>query len=61
MKFNFEGPPMGRPGIDVSAQLRPLIREIVQEAAAAGWDQDDVLLTVVEVAWDLYEQRRDDL
>ncbi|MER8630784.1 hypothetical protein NKH55_13570 [Mesorhizobium opportunistum] len=61
MKFNFEGPPMGRLGIDISAQLWPLIREIVQEAAAAGWDQDDVLLAFVEVAWDLYEQRRGDL
>ncbi|WP_214472116.1 hypothetical protein [Mesorhizobium sp. dw_380] len=62
MRFNFEGPPMGRPGIDMSAecqrQLRPLIREIVQEAVAAGWNQDDVLLAFVEVAWDLYEQRR---
>lgn len=60
-KFNFEGPPV-RDTVDISAecqgQLLPLIREIVEEAVAAGWNQDDVLLAFVELAWDLYEKRR---
>ncbi|MGX5826842.1 hypothetical protein [Mesorhizobium sp. 43Arga] len=62
-KFNFEGPPLG--DADISAQcqgqLLPLIREIVQAAVAAGWNQDDVLLAFVELTWDLYEKRRGDL
>jgi hypothetical protein len=65
MKFNFNGPPVGDAAIDISAefqsQLLPLIREIVQAAVAAGWNQDDVLLAFVELAWDLYERRRGDL
>ncbi|UVK50916.1 hypothetical protein DBIPINDM_004110 [Mesorhizobium sp. AR02] len=63
MTFNFEGPPLE--GGDISArcqgQLRPLVREIVQAAVAAGWNQDDVLLAFVELTWDLYEKRRGDL
>lgn len=63
MKFNFEGPPVG--GGDISAgcqrQLLPLVSEIVQAAVAAGWSQDDVLLALVELSWDLYEKRRGDL
>ncbi|MGX7874720.1 hypothetical protein ACVDG5_019910 [Mesorhizobium sp. ORM6] len=51
-----------RDTVDISAecqgQLLPLIREIVKEAVAAGWNQDDVLLAFVELAWDLYEKRR---
>jgi hypothetical protein len=63
MKFNFDGPPVGDAAVDISAecqrQLLPLVREIVQAAVAAGWSQDDVLLAFVELAWDLYEKRRD--
>ncbi|UVK47148.1 hypothetical protein BPNPMPFG_002906 [Mesorhizobium sp. AR07] len=65
VKFNFVGPPVGDAGIDISvecqSQLLPLIREIVQAAVAAGWGQEDVLLAFVELAWDLYENRRGDL
>ncbi|WP_168991758.1 MULTISPECIES: hypothetical protein [Mesorhizobium] len=65
VKFNFDGPPVDHETVDTSAecqrQLLPLIREIVQAAVAAGWNQDDVLLAFVELAWGLYENRRDDL
>ncbi|WP_404927707.1 hypothetical protein [Mesorhizobium sp. ORM16] len=65
MKFNFDGPPVDQSAVDISMacqrQLLPLVREIVQAAVAAGWNQDDVLLGFVELAWDLYEERRDDL
>ncbi|CAN7363685.1 hypothetical protein [Mesorhizobium sp. LjRoot246] len=64
MKFNFDGPPGDDADIDISAecqrQLLPLIREIVQAAVAAGWSEEDVLLGFVDLAWDLYENRRDD-
>lgn len=63
MKFNFESPPAGD-AVDVLAecqrQLLPLVREIIQAAVAAGWSQEDVLLTFVELTWDLYEKRRGD-
>lgn len=42
-------------------QLLPCVREIVQAAVAAGWNEDDVLLAFVELTWDLYEKRRGDL
>ncbi|MCQ8870816.1 hypothetical protein NP945_03165 [Mesorhizobium sp. LMG17149] len=65
MKFNFDGPPGDDAAADASAecqrQLLPLVREIVQAAVAAGWSEEDVLLGFVELTWDLYENRRDDL
>ena len=65
VKFNFDGPPVDDETVDTSAecqrQLLPLVHEIVQAAAAAGWNRDDVLLAFVELAWDLHENRRDDL
>ncbi|SDA90338.1 hypothetical protein SAMN02927914_04334 [Mesorhizobium qingshengii] len=65
MEINFNAPPADDAAIDMSAecqsQLLPLVREIVQAAVAAGWSRDDVLLAFVELAWDLYEKRRDDL
>ncbi|RWC22675.1 MAG: hypothetical protein EOS55_22300 [Mesorhizobium sp.] len=64
-KFNFDGPPGDAAAVDMLAecqrQLLPLIREIVQAAVAAGWSEEDVLLGFVDLAWDLYEKRRDDL
>ncbi|MET2830936.1 hypothetical protein [Mesorhizobium shangrilense] len=64
MEFNFERPPVGDT-VDILAecrrQLLPLVRDIVQAAVAAGWSQEDVLLTFVELTWDLYEKRRGDL
>jgi hypothetical protein len=61
--FNFEGPPVGDGDISAECQdqLLPLVREIVQAAVAVGWNQDDVLLAFVELAWDLYERRQGDL
>jgi len=63
--FNFKGPPAGEDAVDISAecqgQLLPLVREIVQAAVSAGWNQDDVLLAFVELTWELYEKRRGDL
>ncbi|MFC3325171.1 hypothetical protein [Mesorhizobium cantuariense] len=65
MKFNFDGPPGDDAAVDTSVecqrQLLPLLREIVQAAVAAGWSEEDVLLGFVELAWDLYEKRRNDL
>ncbi|MEI8720076.1 hypothetical protein [Mesorhizobium sp. ISC11] len=62
MKFYFEEPSAGDVDADLSAQcqgqLLLVIREIVQAAVAAGWNRDDVLLELVELAWDLYEERR---
>ncbi|MER9300448.1 hypothetical protein NKI38_28810 [Mesorhizobium sp. M0621] len=62
VKFNFNRPPGDDAALDMSAecqnQLLPLVREIVQAAVAAGWSEEDVLLGFVELAWDLYEQRR---
>lgn len=62
-RFNFEEPSVGDGDIsaECQGQLLPLVREIVQAAVAAGWNQDDVLLAFVELAWDLYEKRRGDL
>ncbi|TPL92504.1 hypothetical protein [Mesorhizobium sp. B2-3-12] len=63
MIFNFKGPPAGDGDISAECQdqLLPLVNEIVQAAVTAGWNEDDVLLAVVELAWDLYEQRRGEL
>ncbi|RWP84714.1 MAG: hypothetical protein EOR12_27825 [Mesorhizobium sp.] len=63
MKFNFDGPPGDDAVADTECQrqLLPLVREIVQAAVAAGWSEEDVLLGFVELTWDLYENRRDDL
>lgn len=63
-KFDFDGPPAGDGTGDLATecerQLRPLILQIVQSAEAAGWSRKDVLLAIVELAWDLYEGRRAD-
>ncbi|QND46645.1 hypothetical protein HB780_13650 (plasmid) [Rhizobium lusitanum] len=64
MEFNFDEPPVGDTAADISIecqrQLLPLIDQIVETAVAAGWNQKDVLLAMVDLAWDLYEKRRDD-
>lgn len=63
-KFDFDSPPAGDGAEDLAAecerQLRPLILQIVQSAEVAGWGRKDVLLAIVELAWDLYEERRAD-
>jgi len=63
--FDFDSPPADGAEADLSAecerQLLPLVRGIVEAAAAAGWNREDVLLAMVELSWDLYEKRRDDL
>lgn len=65
VKFNFSEPPAGDAAVDISTecqrQLLPLIDEIVCTAVAAGWNQKDVLLALVDLSWDLYEDRRGDL
>ncbi|HWK66574.1 MAG TPA: hypothetical protein VNS34_16725 [Rhizobiaceae bacterium] len=61
--FNFKGPATDEDGSDVLAecerQMRPVVHEIVQSAVTAGWSPDDVLLTLVEISWDMYESRRE--
>lgn len=63
MAFNFGAPPPGDGDMaaECQRQLLPCVREIVQAAVAAGWNEDDVLLAFVELTWDLYEKRRGDL
>jgi hypothetical protein len=60
--FDFGSPPTGDAAIDLLAecerQLRPLIHDVVRSAVAAGWNEEDVLLTLVELSWDMYEERR---
>ncbi|MEZ2221748.1 hypothetical protein [Rhizobium sp. RCC_161_2] len=62
--FNFDEPPAADAAIDIATecqrQLRPLVHDILQAAVVAGWSQKDVLLALVDVAWDLYEDRRGD-
>lgn len=65
VEFKFSEPPRGNGSEDISKecqrQLQPILGEIVRVAMAAGWKQEDVLLAMVDVAWDLYEERRSDL
>lgn len=62
MKFNFDDPPVGDAAIDIAIecqrQLLPFVDEIVAKAVAAGWNEKDVLLALVDLTWDLYEKRR---
>ena len=63
VEFKFSEPPRGNAedlSKECQRQLRPIVSQIVQAAAAAGWDKKDVLLAMVDAAWDLYEKRRDD-
>jgi hypothetical protein len=64
MQFDFDGPPMGYAAINLSTecerQLLPLLYEIVEAAVAAGWSRDDILLALVELTWDMYEERSGD-
>ncbi|AYG62318.1 hypothetical protein QD460_04535 [Rhizobium jaguaris] len=65
VEIRFGEPPHGEGVDDISSecqrQLHPIVNEIVRSAVAAGWNQKDVLLGLVEVAWDLYEKRQGDL
>jgi hypothetical protein len=65
VKLKFDGPSVGEAAACTSAdcqrQLLPLVGEIVRTAVAAGWSEEDVLLALVELAWDLHEKRRGDL
>lgn len=60
----FAGPPAEEDGVDLLAacgrQLQPAVHAIVQSAVAAGWREEDVLLSLVELTWEMYEQRRGD-
>jgi hypothetical protein len=60
-RFCFESPPT----VDADAvssecdrQLRHLIVEIVESAAAVGWRPEDILLSMVDISWEMYEERR---
>jgi hypothetical protein len=61
-KFDFSSPPTGPDSnqllVECERQLRPLVDEIVQAAVTAGWSVEDVLLSLVELSWDMYEERR---
>ncbi|WP_202308992.1 MULTISPECIES: hypothetical protein [unclassified Mesorhizobium] len=60
--FDFGSPPAGDADGDLLAecerQLCPILNEIVQSAVEAGWSREDVLLTLVELSWDMYEKTR---
>ncbi|NGO52741.1 hypothetical protein [Allomesorhizobium camelthorni] len=61
-KFDFASPPTENDELLVECErrLRPLIQEIVQTAVTAGWSKEDVLLSLVELSWSMYEETRDD-
>ncbi|MFK0165093.1 hypothetical protein [Rhizobium sp. NPDC090279] len=65
VEIKFSEPSLGNCADDIAIecqrQLQPIVDEIIRAAVAAGWNQKDVLLAMVDVAWDLYEKRRDDL
>lgn len=65
VEFNFDKPPVGAAAADITTefqrQLLPLVNEIVRAAVAAGWNRKDVLLALVDVGWDLYENSGKDL
>jgi hypothetical protein len=62
-KFDFASPPAEDENNDLldecERRLRPLIHEIVQAAVTAGWSKEDVLLSLVELSWNMYEESRD--
>lgn len=63
--FDFASPPTEGENdqllVECEQQLRPLIDEIVQAAVTVGWSREDVLLSLVELSWNMYEESRDGL
>lgn len=61
-KFDFARPPTKEENdellIEFERRVRPLIDEIVQAAVVAGWAKEDVLLSLVNLSWSLYEESR---
>lgn len=47
------------PRVVCERRLRPLIDEVVQAAMKEGWDKKDVLLSLMELSWSMYEDGRD--
>lgn len=64
LEFEFAGPPAEEGAVDLltacGCQMQPVIHAIVQSAVAAGWREEDVLLSLVDISWEMYEQRRGD-
>jgi hypothetical protein len=62
-RFDFGSPPTGDAAQDLltecEQQLLPVVHEIVQSAVAAGWNEEDVLLALVELSWNMYEKNYD--
>jgi hypothetical protein len=61
VEFYFERPSTGdakAASSECDLQLRQLIRKIVDSTAAVGWRPEDVLLSMVEISWELYEDSR---
>lgn len=62
-KFDFASPPTEDENNELldecERRLRPLIHEIVEAAVTAGWSKEDVLLSLVELSWSMYEETRD--
>jgi hypothetical protein len=61
-RFDFGSPPTGDAQdllTECERQLLPVVNEIVQSAVAAGWNKEDVLLALVDLSWELYEEHRD--
>jgi hypothetical protein len=63
-EFVFAGPPAEEGDADpltaCGRELQPVIRAVVQSAVGAGWCEEDVLLSLVDLTWEMYEQRRGD-
>lgn len=57
----FRGPPNQGEDEDLllacEQHLQSVIEEVIQKAVAAGWNREDVLLRLVDVAWSMYEAR----
>jgi hypothetical protein len=62
-RLNFSSPPTEDENdellVECERQLRPLIDEIVQAAVTAGWNREDVLLSLAELSWSMFEESRD--
>ncbi len=62
MKLDFGPAPQPKDADNAASEcqrrLTPIINEVVRTAVAVGWSERDVLSVMGDVAWELYEQCR---